>query len=245
MDYNGTLINAIKNKEGLIKVQELIALGANINYAPIIEQGLVPKSVINYAAESGDLEVVKYLHALGAKPFTYKNFGNNHEFYLNKAKNPLFSYNIEEYLKPIGRPLAISCCASGNRELIQWAEDIGESLENCVNEAAGSGNLLTVKWLVEEKQIAIDDYSIVEAIPNEEMVDYLFAHDVNIRNDGMDTYMAIQYDDIRSLKKILGKGSLCPQIVINLSRSKQDSNVIKILEDNCKYMGDNPTHEDL
>ena len=134
-------------------IQDLVAQGANINYTYNDGDWNVPMSVINFAAESGDLESVKWLKSHGANPFTYEFFGD-HEFYV-KIKESGFS------TQP-GIKLIHSACNSGNIELVDWLLSNGTDISEVdLSDATASHNLPLVKWLVEEKGVEIDNEAAI------------------------------------------------------------------------------------
>ena len=204
------LIDAIESKKGLPYIQALVAQGANINYIKV-EQGL-PRSIINFAAESGDLELVKWLKSEGAKPFTYEFFGN-HELYIEMTKA------LGEQAKITNTTLINSACNSGNIELVKWLlENNTDISEVVLSDATASQNLPLVKWLVEEKGVFIDDYTVTKAIPNREMVDWLFDHGAKIRDDGMDMCAAIRTGELELARLLYNKGAIIKDSFVELAR---------------------------
>jgi hypothetical protein len=220
-NINQALIEAIIDKKGLEFIKNLVAQGADINsvHGDII---YTSKSVLNLAAESGEVEIVKYFMEQHAKPFTDKYFINYKE---------QFRESVYQDLEHIGNNLINSACHSGSIELVQWLLDNGEqSSEIELWAAVASEKLELVKWLTEEKGIVIHKNIISSAIPNREMVDWLFEHGAQVDEDGFDIFEAASFGDLELVQLLYAKGGKLTNAAKDTALKSGNNELIKWLE---------------
>ena len=151
-NYNDIVLNVISrivNKSGSYSTESCTEKLNKIGFADdadVNAKSNYRKMVLHYAAQSGNLELVKWL-------FDKKEISALVNALLNLQSKPESNPNVKNFLGAI-----MQCAAqSGNLELLKWLAEKGLDVKikssegyTVLNSAALSGNLEMVKWLVEQ-----------------------------------------------------------------------------------------------
>jgi hypothetical protein len=172
-DLNEELINAITSNKGLYYIQDIVTRGANINHINYDQQlesaHYFPyTSIFDFAIISGDIEVVKWLKEQGAK-------------------------STEEDQRE--GTLVVMACHKGGLALVKWliTENDTKMDSRAVTSAAISKDLPLIKWLVEDQNAVIDEDAIFWAIPNSEIVNYLFEKGAKLKDGSSEIRKALRH----------------------------------------------------
>lgn len=214
-----------------IIIKRLVIDGDLLRIKHMINSGIKSDLAVFKAIEYNKLEVLKYLHSIGA------DFHNSIEEVRTYANLNRSTYNITRHILSFGRDIPDDCmhlaCMYGHLEIVQFLISIGiNATQDNIHTAFKKGHLEVIKYLY---SIGVKlDLAVHRAIQNNqiEVLKYLHSIDADFNNSIME---ATECGNIDILKYLISIGQPVTNIDIAQAFNYQDHTIAYLLMDNRKY----------